>query len=187
MGTSKTKHMISHQAHQGFSLVELIVVITLLATLSIVVAPRFTDKQGFSEYAMQKRLMNALRNVQLKSMYDTRPDYCHRMMFVTGLASGPQFGPTTDSYLNGQQATSCSTNIDNASDSYLLSEPGELVRESLGLSAFDNATSINFIEFDSYGRPSTLVGTCAQTCRINFIGESTFSVCVEPEGYIYAC
>ncbi len=187
MGRATANHKISHQSQQGFSLVELVVVITLLATLSVVVVPKFLDKQGFSEYAMQKRLINALRNVQLKSMYDTRSDFCHRMMFLTSLASGPQFGPTTDSYLDGNQAASCSTNIDNASDSYLLSEPGEITRESLSLSAFDDATSITFIDFDSFGRPVTPAGNCAQTCMINFVGESTFSVCVEPEGYIYAC
>lgn len=187
MGTSTKKHEYSHRNQQGFSLIELVVVIGLLATLSVVVAPRFTDKQGFSEYAMQKRLINALRNLQLKSMYDTRSDYCHRMMFTSDASSGPQFGPTTDSYLNGNQAASCNTNIDNDSDSYLKSEIGELFKESLSLTVFDNTTTINYIEFDSYGRPRTLVGSCAQTCSVNFIGESTLSVCVEPEGYIHAC
>lgn len=187
MGKIYLKHYASRQAQQGFSLVELVVVIVLLATLSITVAPKFLDSQGFSEYSLQKRMITALRNIQLKAMHDTRADFCHRMVFVTNASLGAEFGPSTDSYLNGEQATSCGTSVDLQSSDYLRSETNELFDLGIGFSAFDNVTVTNFIEFDSLGRPISSVERCSQGCVINFIGESTVSICIESEGYIYAC
>lgn len=173
-------------AQQGFTLVELITVILLLGIVSIVIVPRFSGTSGFAEYAMQKRVVSAMRNIQLKAMNDTRSGYCYRMIFDLD-STNPQFGPSTANYLSGQQAASCATSIDNSSEAFMRSQVNEIAQEGLILNALDGANSISFIQFDNMGRPSTNVSNCASTCRISLTGESTAAICVESEGYVYAC
>jgi len=178
-------HPINTQAQRGFTLVELVVIILLLSVLSLVALPRFTGSSGFTEYGMQKRLVAALRNLQLKAIYDTRPSFCYKMLFDT--SSSPEFGPSTASYLGGSEATSCGNAIDYNSQSYTRSELGEIAASGLSFSTLDASTPISYIEFDNIGRARTSAGSCAANCTFSFSGESTVNVCVSGEGYIYAC
>lgn len=175
------------QAQQGFTLVELVTVVILLGVLALAVAPRFMGSSGFVEYALQKRLIASLRNTQLKAMFDTRSSFCYRTILVTGSSSSAAFGPSSKSYLSGNESASCSTNIDSTSPSFLRSSDGEINAEGISLSALDNSTSITYLQFDNYGKPYTSAGTCASGCVISFTGESTAKICVADQGYVYAC
>ena len=62
----------------GFSLVELITVITLIGILAVVAGARLQTRQGYSEYAYQDRLVSALRNMQTRAMQDTRDGFAFR-------------------------------------------------------------------------------------------------------------
>ena len=173
------------KAQHGFTLIELIIVIILISIVALVAVPRFTGTSGYTEYTMQKRLIAALRNLQLKAIYDTRTDFCYKMVLDTD--SSPEFGPTTASYLSGQELTSCAATIDFTSEAYTRTDLGEMANDSLMFSALDAVTAITFIEFDNIGRAVTDVGTCAASCTFSFSGESNANVCIASEGYIYAC
>lgn len=177
--------MIVIKAQQGFTLVELITVVILLGIVSISIAPRFTGSTGFSEFAFQKRALSALRNIQLKSMYDTRPNFCYK--FILDTDASPEFGPNTASFLAGQESASCVDTIDFSSDGYLRTDSGEMAAESLSLNALDGVLPISFLQFDSLGQPSSSAGSCSAGCTISFIGEQSANVCIASEGYIYAC
>lgn len=186
MANTPTGTMKIKSAQSGFTLVELISVLVLIAIISLVVVPRFTGSSGFAEYAMQQRLVSALRNMQQKAMYDTRANFCYRTIFNTTNNSA-RFGPTTNSYVSGQEAASCGNSISANSPSFLSSDVGEIDSEDLVFTALDNATSITFLQFDNIGRPISSAGTCASGCKLGFVGESTVSVCIESQGYVYAC
>lgn len=174
-----------NKAQQGFTLVELVIIVVLLSIIAIVAVPRFTGNTGFTEYAMQKRLLGALRNLQLKAVYDTRANVCYKMILDTG--SSPEFGPTTDSYLSGQEATSCASSIDYEADAFTRSDLDEIANDGLSFSAIDTAQTISFVQFDNIGRVSTSEGNCASTCTLSFSGENVASICISSEGYIHAC
>ncbi|MDP2716752.1 prepilin-type N-terminal cleavage/methylation domain-containing protein [Rheinheimera sp.] len=55
----------------GYTLIELIVVIVVLAVLSVSIAPRFFTTAGTSEYLYQDQLLNLLRRVQIQAMQCT--------------------------------------------------------------------------------------------------------------------
>lgn len=169
----------------GFTLVELITVIILLGIMSIAVMPRFTGSSGYSEYAVQKRLLSALRNIQLKSMHDTRTDYCYKLNFDT--STSPEFGPPTASFLPGQQSASCGNTIDYTSSSYLRSDLGELANDKLSLQFNDGTSSASFMQFTNRGTPITDVGSCSSGCEISVIGEDAAKICVASEGYVRVC
>lgn len=172
-------------AQSGFTLIELVTVIAVISILAVVVVPRFFGNSGFSEYAYQKQFIAAMRNIQLKAIYDTRDSFCYKMILTS--SANPQYGPTSDSYLLGQESTSCSAAIDTASADYLRTEGNELSQANVSLSGLDAGNAITFIEFDNLGRPITNSGTCVATCRVNFTGEETLTVCIESQGYIHAC
>jgi MSHA pilin protein MshC len=172
-------------AQHGFTLVELMTVVILLSIVAIVAVPRFTGSSGYTEYAMQKRLLGALRSIQLKAIYDTRPEFCYKLVIDT--STSPEFGPSTASYLTGNDAVSCANAIDYSAAEFTRSDLGEIANDGLTFSAFDAGIQINYIQFDNIGRASTDAGACAANCMFSFSGERSASVCVASEGYIYAC
>ena len=75
------KRITSNYVQSGFTLVELVIIIVLLGVLSVVAISRFDDGKGYNEFLLQKRLLSALRHVQMQAMQDTRDGYCHRLNF----------------------------------------------------------------------------------------------------------
>ncbi len=175
------------QVQQGFTLVELVTVVMVLGILALTISPRFADTTGFAEYALQKRLMSSLRNIQLKAMYDTRSDFCYKINVVTGSSSAASFSPSTTNYLPGNNIASCGTDLDATGPSFLRSNAGEINAEGIAFSALDNATAITYVQFDSVGRAYTSAGTCAAGCTFTFTGQSAAKVCIADQGYVYAC
>lgn len=53
---------------QGFTLVELVIVIIVLGILSAVAIPKFASRSGFEDYAVRDQLIARLRLVQLQNM-----------------------------------------------------------------------------------------------------------------------
>jgi MSHA pilin protein MshC len=178
---------VTKQAQQGFTLIELITVIIVLGIVALAATSRFTGSSGYSEFALQKRFVSALRNTQLKAMYDTRSDFCYKINLITGGGSTASFGPSSKSYLTGQEVTSCGTTIDITSPGFLRSEAGEINADSLVFTALDNTTAITYIQFDNLGRAVTSAGSCASMCEFTFTGDSEAKVCVADQGYVYAC
>lgn len=187
MKNIKCLQQTSFKAQQGFTLVELIIVIIVLGILALTILPRFTGSSGFAEYALQKQLLGALQNTQLKAMYDTRNNFCYKINLITGTSPTSAFGPSTASYLVGNESNSCGSVVDNSSPYFLRTEAGQISSDGIALTALDNTTPISYVQFDNMGRPFTSAGRCANGCTISFTGESIAKVCIANEGYVHAC
>ena len=185
MSTSLRHLQKPSSAQQGFTLVELIIVITLIGVLSITAYSRFSGKDDFSAYAYQSQALSLLRNVQTKAMYDSRSNYCYQINFVT--TSSPAFGVPIDNFSSGNQVNSCASTIGTNLKEGLSTQSNELSENGLTLSVLDGSTAISYLRFDAMGRPQTSVADCISGCTISFSGAQTTQVCVEPEGYVHAC
>lgn len=170
----------------GFTLLELIIVIILISSLSVVAYSRFSGKASYAEFTYQARLVSVLRNMQTRAMHDTREDYCFQINFdrVT-----PAFGPPMLDYISASataKEATCETDIEFSNPDYLTTDATEMTNAEVNLSTLPN---IDFIAFNSLGQPVDADGelTCSARCDIILTGESEVSVCIEPQGYIHAC
>ena len=164
--------------NKGFSLVELITVITLIGVLAVVAGTRLQSRQGYVEYAYQDRLVSALRNMQIRAMQDTRDGFCFRLNFQYGASSA--YGPPSLDYAPGN----------GNAPAFLATVGTELTDEGLSLSSADGALiNFSYIGFDALGRPLNNAANCGtgSPCRVTITGESSVDVCIESEGYIHAC
>lgn len=173
------------KAQKGFTLIELITVVLVLGIMALAAAPRFLSTDSFAEYALQQRLQTALRTIQIQSMYDTRPNFCYKLNFASG--TSPGFGVPTNNFQQGNQSLSCSNGIDYSLPRYLRSDSTELSDDNIIIRALDSGLSINFIEFNALGQPSSDRGSCAAGCEISFIGSEQASLCISSQGYVHAC
>lgn len=55
----------------GFTLIELIIVVTLLGIISVTALPKFTGKSGAEETTTQDQMISVLRRMQNQAMQQT--------------------------------------------------------------------------------------------------------------------
>ncbi|MCC2608027.1 type II secretion system protein [Planctobacterium marinum] len=183
---------------QGFTLVELILVVLILAILSVYVAPRLLNTSDIAATVYQNRAISILRNMQTRAMQDTRNDgYCYKVYFDN---ANDQFGIPSNDYsvtaITAQIEATCADTIDTSDIAeYFYVPASALQKDGIDLVLRGNdGNEISAIEFDTLGRANQNELTCVGNsvngyngCRIEFIGKSSAYVCVESEGYIYAC
>ena len=189
---------LSNKLSGGFTLVELVSVLVLLSILSVYVGPKVFDRSEIAATVYQNRAISILRNMQTRAMQDTRNDgYCYKVYFDT---TNEEFGiPSNDfSVTNDQDQinATCADSIDKSDDAQFFYVPSSaLLADDINLEVkANNGTDISSITFDTLGRANQTNLSCDgdssngyDGCRIAFIGDSTAYVCVESEGYIYAC
>ena len=159
---------------RGFTLIELVVVILLVAILSIYALPRFFSAADITPLDYRERLITLLRLAQLQAM-EQGP--CHKVLF-----SGRQFGIPRQSYTS----TSCDASLPAAGQSYAAPHFGLTAEEASALAlSLGNAPS--YIDFDYWGRPLINGALISATYRLSIATDYTLAVCLEPEGYIHAC
>ncbi|GLX77863.1 MSHA biogenesis protein MshC [Thalassotalea insulae] len=161
--------------NQGFTIIELVVVILLLGILSATVVPRFFSSSGFEEYAYRTEVIATLRTVQLRAMQQTGGSLCHQIKITD---DGKQLGLLD----NDDSPGPCHAGNWFDSKRYNLSiEDGPThVRVDGG---HDITFSGDDFSFDQMGRPSN----CSSPCEISINGgEQPLKVMIEPEGYIHA-
>ena len=149
--------MSVENTRQGFTLLEMIVVILLMSILAITVLPKFFSSKGFEEHTYRMQIITALRGIHQQAMQQSS-NSCHQVV-VSSNRLAPPAGPT---------GCNC--------DPTLLSCFVVAVDSDHQVSF--NSTS-NF-SFDSFGRPS--VGAVTVTIT----GEQSLGVIIESEGYIHA-
>ncbi|MBE0364909.1 MSHA pilin protein MshC [Pseudoalteromonas ulvae UL12] len=154
---------------RGFSLVELIITLVILGTLSVTVLPKFFGPSIFDSYTARDQGLSILRTMQLRAMQNTGAA-CHKII-ITPVLMAP---PAVDT---------CTNTADSNNADYLVLAL-DANRTDVRFSTLDtNNTSFSVIEFDSLGRTNG-VPNCANTCRIE-MGEA--DICINVEGAIYGC
>ncbi|GGY94013.1 MSHA biogenesis protein MshC [Shewanella fodinae] len=171
----KSKCMITATT-SGFTLVELIVTILLLAILSVVVLPKFIGAGSFSAYALRQQVISELRRVQMLAV--NNPDRCYRLLV------------NDTGYRVDHLQSDCNTLI--------FSEPTDEdppdddphpdnTRWFRGSSHLEFQHNVNFaIQFDSDGRSIFFPGSlsCNGAC-LQVIADETLGIAIESEGYIH--
>lgn len=159
----------------GFTLVELIVVILVLSVLAVSVAPRLTaPKAGLSAVTDRDQLISLLRTVQTRAMQNTEDSDCHGVNFT-----------------NSNIGMAAQANDDSCNLAAFLTTPDDF-DGFLNLQPENSYTAVNalgnnltFVGFDDYGRPVNVANNGLGRVTITF--DNIESVCIESEGYIHVC
>ena len=161
--------MDNNPTSKGFTLVELITVMLLLAILSTYAASRYFGARSFDRHMIKSELISSLRLNQLRAMH--RSGLCNRW----GVAQN-QVGQVKDKGLK------CGSDINESDSSFV------------DMSAYDatvlltSADGSPFIDFDSLGRPKQCATSSGQ-CRLTIQPQSgmSLSICVNTQGGIDDC
>lgn len=154
--------------NSGFTLIELIVVIVLIAIMAVTVLPKFLTSSGFEEYTYRDELITKLRAVQLRTMQQTNNGKCQLIKVEPSniglLATTPNAITCETSYLGDTSSVMITDNNIN----FVVSE------------------NLSDFSFSSLGKPlgCAVLNPCEITITVN--GESDPQVFINSQGYIYA-
>ncbi len=152
----------------GFTLIELIVVIMLIAIMAATVLPKFFSSKGFEEHAYRDELITKLRAVQLRAMQQTNGNTCQ---FIKISASSIGLLATT---LN---ATTCEPSYAGATTTVTIDNNHNI--------SFTISESLPNFSFSSMGRPLGCIATDPCEITLTVVGESSIEIKINTEGYIY--
>ena len=158
----------------GFTLVELITVVILLAILSTYASSRYFGASSFNSDLLKSELISSLRLTQLRAMH--RNGLCNRWGIVQN-----QAGQVSEDEDEDEDAK-CSSTL-NQSDSSFVNIAN--YDATIFLTSTDGS---QFIDFDSMGRPrqcDTSIGQCTLTAQPK--SGLPFSVCINTQGGIHDC
>jgi len=161
---SSSRNFVSlkRKINNGFTIIELVLVIVLMGILAVTVAPKIFNSGSFEGYTYQAEVIATLRNIQLRAMQQTEDyidDYgsgCHTVVVTSNKVS-----------------VSASCNIDTNN----LNVPTVEVDDNHNLS-FSPEMSFTF---DAMGRPVS----CATPCQIQLNAIDDLNVTIESEGFIH--
>jgi len=146
---------------QGYTLVELIVVIIILGVLAVSLVPRFFSAAGTNEYLLREQAIAVLRRVQQQAMQCTADStVCPPPQL---LLAADRLGVTA-ACLNDASHL-CTGN------SQVLLQPVP--------------ATLNLLTFDALGRPQQCTG--ATGCQLQLQGQVRLTLCIEQQGFIHPC
>ncbi|QDF74000.1 MULTISPECIES: pilus assembly FimT family protein [Shewanella] len=143
---------------QGFTLVELVTTIILIAILSMVVLPRFFTASSYSAYTLRDELISELRRVQLMALNNL--DRCYKVSVTEAAYRADTYGADCSSLL----VTGTSQSLPR--------------QTSLSLGGLNSFT----LQFDRDGR---VAGSCTAGCNIKVAADDTLDLIIESQGYIH--
>lgn len=160
-------YLNNHIKHYGFTLIELVVVMTIIAILAVSVSSKFIGVNDFNAVTYRDQMISSLRLMQQKAMQQTSGGFCHQI-FVTSLQYGmPDVGACTST--------------PTFSGAWTPDNTGFAISDSdISLIIHDSA----LLTFDSMGIVSECSGS---VCKFSFESNSSASLCIETQGYIHAC
>lgn len=159
-----------HTAHRrrGFTLVELVTTIILIAILSVVVMPRLFNTSSYSAFTLREEFIAELRKVQFMAM--NNQDRCYRLSVTPTQYQVSRY--------NGRYNDSCSGTLVRTDAAQTLQGDASLL--------LINTTTKNFsVEFNAQGVPIVDGSRCSGKC-ITVKADETQWIAIESEGYIHA-
>jgi len=152
---------------KGFTLIELIVVIVLIAIMAVSVLPKFFSTSGFEEYTYRDEVITTLRAIQLRSMQKTQGSSCQSIQ-VTATSVG--LLKSKPSCIDGDYIGDSTT---------VTIQSGHNV-------AFILSDGLSMFSFSPRGRPlgCNSVEPCEITLTVS--GEQSLVIEINREGYIHA-
>ena len=169
----------------GFTLVELIVVIVLLAIISVYSASKYMGASRFSSAVAQEQVLSILRQVQITAMQTNTAIDSTSCRSI--LMSSSQFGVAQSCQYQGMNSAALSDYSKNTNQQEL-----ELIELSYVFNSVSGAVSE--LSFDLLGRPAMVTSAATTSlctnsdCRITITTPSSNesrSVCINREGFIY--
>ena len=160
-----------YKQQKGFTLVELVTVLVLLGILTAAVAPRFSNRDGFSDYAVRDQIVAAARITQQRAMYHHSANTCYRISVASNQLS-VQRGTDDDS--------------DGVFTNYVNIGPTQNWVNGLQFEGNATVTPID-IYFDGLGNNIGSVPNCAGTpseTEILIAGSSNAGVCIRETGHV---
>lgn len=166
----------------GFTLIELVIVIVLLGIVSVTVASRWVGRQEYEVDTLSDQLVTRLRLIQLRNMNEpdisgATPDARCSWLRVDGY----RFGSATTA---GTAATCAPPPAIGSWDSLTMDRGNIVTGQSSVLLQLASGSSQFALHFDRLGRP---LGSCQGGCQITIsAGSDQRRVVIEAEGYIHA-
>ncbi|GEK14505.1 type II secretion system protein [Aliivibrio fischeri] len=182
----KKNQIKQRQNSNGFTLVELIVVILLLAIIAAYTASKYMGASRFSSAAAQEQVLSILRHVQIASMQTNTSHINNACRSV--LTSSNQFG-VGSACQNQGMASAVLSDYSKENDRENL----DMIRLSYAFNTASGAVVISALSFDLLGRPiipvsPNLILCTQEDCRITITTPATNesrSVCINNEGFMY--
>lgn len=169
----------------GFTLVELIVVIVLLAIIGVYASSKYMGASRFSSAVAQEQVLSILRQVQITAMQtNTAMDSTSCRSIIM---SPTQFGVAQSCQNQGMNSAALSDYSKDTNQQQL-----ELIQLSYAFNSVSGAVSE--LSFDLLGRPAMVTSSATTSlctnsdCRITITTPSSNesrSVCINREGFIY--
>ncbi len=161
-------------SNRGFTTIELITVIIIMAILAVNILPRFDGTASYEAHTHRAQLISALRLTQQRAMQQTSPDivsgnnYCHQLIIED------------NRYGIANRINCADTDI---SDPWKPGATGHIVDTRYDITFDIAGTNAKLIGFDWLGRPTQ---ACVGGCIINIdSGVETLAITIESEGYIH--
>jgi len=174
--------MLRSYSH-GFTLIELITVIILIAILSLSASSYITGVSSVSVHTLQSELLHSLRLTQTRSM--NRNGYCNRWLIDEHRAQQISIKSTSTCSSSFPEQQPSDAYLENQDSTYVAILAKHNASFSLQIqSQTNNLTTPYAFNFDNLGR----INECKLSgCTINIIGNTQKNICIEKEGYIHAC
>lgn len=153
--------------NKGFTLVELIVVILLLAIISATAISRFSGRQSYELYALQEQAASVIRQVQLNRMQSNMD------MSVIGAQS-----------LRLVAANNC-IGSQSACDNLSETRSDVIVSNDYSFSSAPTSSYSSPIEFNLLGNPENTASSGVQIIISSNNSSDRAWVCINSQGFVY--
>ena len=160
---------IMNSNSNGFTLIELIVVIILIAIMAATVVPKILTSKDFEEYTYRDELITKLRAIQLRAMQQTNSSACQLIqveLSTIGLRATTLNAATCEATYAGDTTT---VSVDN--------------NHSVSFAVSEDLASFSF---SSLGKPLGCVAISPCEITLTVSGQSSLDVKINSEGYVYA-
>ncbi|WP_300176777.1 type II secretion system protein [uncultured Aliivibrio sp.] len=174
----------------GFTLVELIVVIVLLAIIAVYASSKYMGTSRFSSAVTQEQVMSILRQVQMTAMQNNTSNSNSSSNTCGSLFLAPdQFGVAQSCQQQGMSSAVLSDYSKETNRQQL-----ELIQLSYAFTGINGAVLVSELSFDLLGRPTMIASSATtslctnQDCRITITtptSNESRSVCINSEGFVY--